>query len=209
MEFAGPVWSLDYLGNGKCIIIGKVSYNIADTGIKEGIEYLNIVDMKDGITTRQLTQIGIGFVDAEVLGPENILVVDKYIGIIKWSNQDMPFYEWRLIVEPPDYLVVGYDGTALAVAKDGITLSLVDVSKGNILKRIVSSDRVVGRPLVDGARFLVPVDWGIIVLDKELDIIGKYRIEGLKGSITLRRADDSIYVVGESNVTVIALNNSH
>jgi hypothetical protein len=203
VEYAGPVWSLDYLGNDSFIIIGKISYNMADTGMTDGLEYLNVVSIKDGFTTKQLWDIGIVFMAVEVLGPDSILIVDEYIGIIKWSNQDMPFYEWRLIVEPPEYLVVGCADTALAVSKDGFTLSLVDIAKGKILKKTVLSSRVVGRPIADESRYLIPVNGGLLVLDKELNRIGNYLVEGLKGSITLIKALECIYMVSESNITMI------
>lgn len=159
--------------------------------------------MNDGSTTRQLEKIGIGFTDVEVLRPKSILVLDKYIGIIKWSNQDMPFYEWRLIMEHPEYLVVGYADKALAVAKDGITLSLIDIDKGQILRRIISSFRIVGRPIADGPTYLIPVDGGLVILDEELNTIENYQASWLKGPIALRKSQERIYLIGERNITMI------
>ncbi|OQB46892.1 MAG: hypothetical protein BWY00_01490 [Firmicutes bacterium ADurb.Bin153] len=194
----GPVWSLSYMGNGNCILVGKVFFDVTNPNPVDGYDYINMFDISDGRTVAQFKAVEPFIIRLiKPLSQTRALVAADYSGLVSWNIKDKYLYEWRLKSDPPKYICAGLPGTALIVGKDGKSLSTIDTRKGTQLKQSPSAEAVLGEPIFVGSRYYVPVNGGLLVLGTNLETVLRYGIEGLKGSVSLVPAKDSIYIAGD------------
>lgn len=195
----GPVWSLSYMGNGKCILVGKVFFDVTNPNPVDGYDYINMFNISDGNTVAQFKAVEPFTIRLiKPVSQTKALISADYSGLVSWNTVDKYLYEWRLKVDPPKYVCVGQSNQALIVGKDGKGISTIDIKKGTQLKQSSYTETVLGEPIFIGSRYYVPVNGGLMVLGTNLETVSRYNLSGLKGSVSLLPAKDSIYIVGDN-----------
>ena len=110
--------------------MGEV-FEIGSADRTDGIDYINIVDIRDGWTDQQFEAVKPFEIRAvEVLGPESILAAVDYSGLVRWNTQDMYGTDWAYKMAPPKYISSGPADRALTVDFNGSSIVLMDTKNG-------------------------------------------------------------------------------
>lgn len=147
--------------------------------VGDGIDILNMFDIRNGDPVGQFKAVEP--FDIRLIEPvseEKVLVVADFHGTVLWDTKEKYAYEWGLKGIHPEYICPGPAGMALLIEDEGSLITSLDTEDGKVIRSITSPGKVVGRPVFDGSRYLVPVIDGILALDSDLKITAFYAIAG-------------------------------
>ncbi len=165
------------------------------------VDFVNLIKLEDGDTVAQLKQIEPFTVrHVVVIDRENILVSADYSGIVRWNSKDKYAFDWQIRTEPPLYLCKGPDGTALAIAKDGRSATVIKSADGTLLLNAALPMKATGDPVFYGGRYYIPAESGMMVINRDLEPASVYRSEAITGPFELSFAKDHAYLVGKDFV---------
>lgn len=182
-------------------IIGQTIYDIMLPVHEDVVDYVNIVKLEDGDTIAQFKQIEPFTVrHVVVVDRNNILVSADYSGIVKWNGKEKYAYDWQIKTVPPLYLCKGLDGAALAIASDGVSATIFKSADGTIIQETTLPAKVVGEPFLQGGRYYIPAEKGMMVLNQDLELAILYSSEAITGSFELSFAKDHAYLIGRDFV---------
>ena len=182
-------------------IIGQTIYDIMLPVHEDVVDFVNIINLEDGDTLSQFKQIEPFPVrHVVVVDRNNILVSADYSGIVKWNGKDKYAYDWQIKTDPPLYLSKGLGGTALAIAKDGISATSIKSADGSLLLKATLPAKATGEPVLFGGRFYIPAESGMMVLNHDLEQAALYRSEAITGAFELSFAKDHAYLIGRDFV---------
>lgn len=166
----------------RLLILGEV-YELGSVLPLNGLDYINIVDTRDGYTDRQFETIKPLEISQVVkVNSEAVLVTAEYSGVVRWNTRDMYGEDWRFKMETPKYIAVGPSGRAVTVANDGLDLTLLDIEDGTLVLNAKLDSKAIGNPVFISGQFYIPVVGGVAVLDGSLAEKGMMQIKGLDGS---------------------------
>jgi len=150
--------------------------------VGDGIDIFNLFDIRNGEPVGQFKAaepFDIRLI--EPISGKRVLVVADFHGTVLWDIKEKYVYEWALKDSHPEYICPGPAGMALLIEDEGSLITSLDTEGGKVIRSIASPGKVVGKPVFDGSRYLVPVLDGILLLDSDLKTAAFYTIaEGLK-----------------------------
>lgn len=183
------------------VIIGQTIYDIMLPVHEDVVDFVNIIKLGDGDTVAQFKQIEPFSVrHVVVVGRNNIVVSADYSGIVKWNGKDKYAFDWQIKKDPPLYLCKGDDGTALAIAADGISATIFKTADGAIVLKAALPTKATGEPVLYGGRYYIPAEKGMMVLNQDLGLAALYSSEAIAGPFKLSFAKDYAYLIGRDFV---------
>lgn len=189
------------MGDGLAVIIGQTIYDIMLPVHEDVVDFVNIIKLGDGDTVAQFKQIEPFSVrHVVVVGRNNIVVSADYSGIVKWNGKDKYAFDWQIKKDPPLYLCKGDDGTALAIAADGINATRFKTADGTILLKSALHAKAIGEPVLHAGRYYIPTEKGMLVLNQDLGQAALYSSEAITGKFELGFAKDHAYLIGRDFV---------
>ncbi len=195
------------MGNGLAVIIGQTIYDIMLPVHEDVVDFVNLIKLEDGDTLSQFKQIEPFSVRHVVaVDRNNILVSADYSGIVRWNGKDKFMYDWRIRTDPPLYLCNGPDGTALAIAKDGVSATSFKTADGTMLLSVKLPQKAVGEPVLYDGRYYIPVGSGMLVLNGKLEAVATYRWETVTGPFAISFFKGYAYLVGHDFVLKLRVN---
>lgn len=181
-------------------------YDIIMRNPDESLDYVNLIEMKDGNTAVQFKAIEpFRIRDVVVIDKDSVLIAADYAGIVRWNTKDKFVYDWRFAIAPPRHICIGPNSKALVIEKDGFRMVSLDTKTGLPQALATSQQEVIGKPVMFGFDYIVPVSGGIVVLDAELNVKSRLLIPDMSGSAALVISKGSIIVASDKIVIKIAM----
>lgn len=188
------------------IIVGVVIYDIIMHNPDESLDYVNLIEAKDGNTTTQFKAIEpFKIRDVVALDKDRALITADYAGIVLWNTKDKFVYNWKFTIPPPRHICPREDSKALVIGKDGFTMISIDTRTGSAIAYADAPAEVIGKPILFGSDYIVPVNGGLLVLDDELNQKSRLFIPEVAGSASLAISGGAIVVASDKIVIRIAM----
>lgn len=191
------------MGTYRLLILGEV-FEIGTTDRTDGIDYINIVDIRDGWTDQQFEAVKPFEIRAvEVLGPESVLAAVDYSGLVRWNTQDMYGTDWAYKMAPPKYISGGPADRALTVDFNGMSIVLMNTQSGLPVISSRLSEPAIGKPVWNNGHFYIPVEGAIVGLDLALKEAFRMEALGIDTSAEIIFSGDGIFVVDSDSLIKI------
>ncbi len=172
-------------------MVGVVVYDIIFRNPDESLDYINLIDVKDGNTTSQFKAIEpFKIRDVVVLDKDRALIAADYAGIVLWNTKDKFVYDWKFVIPPPRHICPGLNSKALVIGKDGFTIISIDTKTGSAIAYADAPAEVIGKPVLFGSDYIVPINGGLLVLDADLNVKSRLfmpEVSGICNACHLRR----------------------
>ncbi len=174
--------------------------------VGDGIDIFNVFDIRNGEPVGQFKAVepfDIRLI--EPISEDKILVVADFYGTVLWNTREKYVYEWGIKGNHPEYICPGPAGRAVLIGSEGSLITSLDTEGGKVIRSIASPGKVVGRPVFDGSRYLVPVHNGILALDSDLKVIAFYAIAGGLMEARLIFKEGFTYLCGPDGIMKLRL----
>jgi len=195
----GPVRSYFELDDKRIAIIGEV-YDLG--GFREnGMDYVNVVDLRRGTTDEQLEVTKpFDLFDAVTLGPELMVISVKYSGLVRWNTREMYGFDWRVKGDPVEYLLAGGKGKILALYFERDRIAIIEPSDGSIAAEARLAVPASGKPAWDGLHYYVPAEGRLIALGADLEVASELTVPGLSGETRVHLSKEGLFLVDADSV---------
>lgn len=173
----------------------------------ESLDYINLIDVADGNTWTQFKAVEpFKIRDVVALDKNRALITADYAGIVMWNTKDKFVYDWKFAIAPPSHICIGLGSEALVIGKDGLTMISLDTLTGTALFYADAPEKVIGKPVLFGSDYIVPINGGLLVLDAKLNVKARLFIPEVSGSAMLAISEGSIVVASDKVVIKIVVN---
>ena len=186
------------------MILGEV-FEVGGADRTDGIDYINIVDIRDGWTDQQFEAVKPFEIRAvEVLDPESVLAAVDYAGLVRWNTQDMYGTDWAFKMATPKYISAGPADRALTVDFNGSLIVLMNTQSGLpvISKSLV--ENAIGKPVWNDGYYYIPVEGAIIGLDITLSEAFRLDAKGISAAAEISFGKDGLFIMDADTLTKIS-----
>lgn len=193
------------MGTYRLLILGEV-FEIGSLDRKDGIDYVNIVDIRDGLTDQQFEAAKPFEIRAvEVLGPESVLAAVDYSGLVRWNTQDMYGTDWAYKMATPKYISEGPADRALTVDFNGTSIVLMDTKDGLPVISGELAEPAIGKPIWSDGYYYIPVEGAVIGLDIRLSKAFRMDAKGIEAYAEIAFDNDGLFVIDADTLIKISL----
>lgn len=134
-----------------------------------------------------------------------MLIAADYAGIVLWNTKDKFVYDWKFAIPPPRHICPGLNSKALVIGKDGFTIISIDTKTGSPLVYADAPAEVIGKPVLFGSDYIVPINGGLLVLDADLNVKSRLFIPEVAGTVTLVISEGSVLVASDNIIIKIMM----
>lgn len=173
------------MGSGRLLILGEV-YELGTVLPANGLDYINIVDTRDGTTDKQFEGVKpFEVLHILLLGQTRVVVAAEYDHMAMWDTYIMYGVNWGIKLPTPKFLAEGPGNTAFAVEADGVSFKAFSGADGSLVLEGKLKSKATGTPAFISGYLIVPVDGGLEFLNKNFEPSGSMKLDGAGMSSTI------------------------